>query len=105
HAAKFVARGPGIGGCWRLVFLEVTPGNLDVGIVAFADVAGDVEVVARDIGCGVEKFDEVFAADDGANHLARGNGNGGERRGTSFGKGLERSAGGDEFRSVVWQRE
>src|SRR5690606_5474829 len=28
-----------------------------------------------------------------------------ERRGTSFGKGLERSAGGDEFRSVVWQRE
>jgi hypothetical protein len=41
------------------------PGDLDVGLVAGADVTADVDVVAGEVGLGVEEVEEVASAQRG----------------------------------------
>ena len=58
----------------RLVFVgaslfDVTPEKLHVVVVAVANVARDIKVLAANIGRGVEQVHEVAAADDGADDV------------------------------------
>ena len=69
HSAEFITGWAfGIGSGTEIRHTKVTPEDLDIGIVAFTDVARDVEIVAGDVRSRVEEVDQVFSANDRANH-------------------------------------
>src|SRR5690606_32226258 len=67
--------------------------DLDVGVAAVADVAGDVEVVAGEVGLGVEEVEEVAPSQGRRGGRGDFTREGGQRLGADVGERGEAGAG------------
>jgi hypothetical protein len=65
---------------------DSAPKDLDVIVVAVADVARNIEIVAGDVRCSVEEIEQIAPTDDRANDSGRLMRDGAQRGGAGVGE-------------------